>query len=173
MKKIEYNTLIKVLLYNSDTGIFTWIKKGSGITQGMQAGTLHHSGYRYIEINGVPYSEHRLAWYYCFQEWPSEQLDHIDRNRSNNSIDNLREVSNRLNQLNTNRQSKYGHNISANKDKFSVCFTLKGRKYRYGTYNLDIATKVRDFVHVNLINTLNMPSMDEVKEYINEKDSNN
>jgi hypothetical protein len=49
-------------------------------------------GYAYIGIEGHNHLAHRLAWLYVHGEWPTE-IDHIDRNRMNNAISNLRSVS--------------------------------------------------------------------------------
>jgi hypothetical protein len=46
---------------------------------------------------------HRLAWFYCYGEWPSDQLDHINRIKTDNRIDNLRESSAALNQQNLSK----------------------------------------------------------------------
>lgn len=145
---ISHNNLIEILSYDPDTGIFTWNETGSGTNKikGNRAGWLHHSGYRYIEIDNIPYAEHRLAWFYCFEEWPSNQIDHIDRNRSNNSLDNLREVSSRENARNTSVSSKHGHNIYPNKKNFIVQYKQKNTVFRYGTYPLNKAVIVRDMV---------------------------
>lgn len=50
---------------------------------------------------------HRLAWLYIYGEWPIDQLDHINRNTSDNRIENLREAT----------QSQNNANRSANKSK--------------------------------------------------------
>jgi len=155
---ISYNVLYDILLYDENTGIFTWKKPGRNRVVGAIAGTLHHSGYRYIELQGTQYSEHRLAWLYCFQEWPSNLIDHIDKNRSNNSLDNLREASNRLNSINKVNTSKYGHNIHANKSKFTVSFRINKIVRKFGSHDLTTATIIRDYVHNLLLENKDVPS---------------
>lgn len=81
---ITQERLKEVLDYDSSTGIFTWKKNGS-IT-----GTLNSYGYVIIKVDGIPHRAHRLAWLYVYGDTIPEVLDHIDSNRSNNSIDNLR-----------------------------------------------------------------------------------
>lgn len=78
--------------YNPDAGVFTWIKprgRYSAIV-GKRAGALREDGYRQIKINGKYIKEHRLAWFMTFGVWPDCEIDHIDGNRSNNAIANLR-----------------------------------------------------------------------------------
>lgn len=160
MNLVSHQYLTSLLSYDADSGVFT-------NTRGALAGTLHHSGYRYIEINGKSYAEHRLAWFYCFGEWPEQQLDHIDRNRSNNSLDNLREVSNRVNARNRSDSSKYGSNIYPNKSKFIVQFHISGTVYRFGSHTLGIATQVRDRVVFYLDNNLPVPNKQTILAELN------
>lgn len=40
---------------------------------------------------------HRLAWFLIHHAWPNGEIDHIDGNRQNNRIDNLRVVSRKEN----------------------------------------------------------------------------
>jgi len=94
--------LKEVLRYNQDTGAFTWNEKISRkVVVGKEAGSLNRNlGYIYISIEGVRYLAHRLAWLYTSGAWPKRQIDHIDHNRENNSIYNLRDVSHQENSMN-------------------------------------------------------------------------
>ncbi len=75
--------LQELLAYDSSTGFFTWkIRKAIRLRAGDRAGYDHPSGYRYIKIDNRSYSEHRLAWLYVHGRLPSEEIDHINRNRA-------------------------------------------------------------------------------------------
>lgn len=50
---------------------------------------------------------HRVAWLYFYREWPAGDIDHIDGNKANNAIANLRVVSNR-----TNSENRYRANAN-------------------------------------------------------------
>jgi hypothetical protein len=82
------------LTYCPDTGLF---KRRDGSV----AGDVKPTGYRYIGVCGQRYRAHRLAWFYMYGEWPKGEIDHINRNRDDNRIDNLRDVSRSLNCKNT------------------------------------------------------------------------
>ncbi len=48
---------------------------------------------------------HRVIWCLVTGEWPLQQIDHVDRNKLNNSWENLRDVSQAVNQSNTGLRS--------------------------------------------------------------------
>lgn len=79
--------------YEPSTGEFWWTKPGFGRTVGKRLGSrLWSKGKSYIamKINGEVYYAHRVAWLYVYGEWPKGLIDHIDDDRSNNAIENLR-----------------------------------------------------------------------------------
>ena len=98
------------LQYDSGNGIFTWIEGKQGARLDKPAGTKSN-GYVQITYNYQPYSAHRLAWFFVYGIWPKDMLDHINRIKSDNRIDNLREVDNQRNQRNTkgNSRNTSGH----------------------------------------------------------------
>lgn len=52
--------------------------------------SINKNGYAVTQINGTLHYVHRLVWLYAHGEWPSKQIDHINRNRSDNRLENLR-----------------------------------------------------------------------------------
>jgi hypothetical protein len=87
--------------YNRDTGVFKRIIPWKIKKYGESLKTTHHSGYIYMQIAGKKYAGHRLAWLSVYGHFPDGQIDHIDGNRSNNALSNLRVVSNQVNQQNS------------------------------------------------------------------------
>jgi hypothetical protein len=82
--------------YEPDTGVFFWKKPGYGRTVGKIVGSkLWTKGKSYLtmKVDGTVYYAHRLAWLYVHGQWPRGFLDHIDGDRTNNAIDNLREAT--------------------------------------------------------------------------------
>jgi hypothetical protein len=82
------------LHYDPDTGIFTWVKPSFMRPDfvGKAAGG-DVNGYVSICIDRKNYPAHRLAWLYVHGRWPDSEIDHINRNRSDNRIRNLREAT--------------------------------------------------------------------------------
>ena len=111
MKTIDIELLNKNLVYNKETGIFTRIKGSGGKKAGSVAGSINTNGYINIQIKGVNYYAHRLAWLLEHGCMPSI-VDHIDGNKDNNRIDNLREVTQSINMSNKvmSKYNKTGFN---------------------------------------------------------------
>lgn len=109
---LTHARLQELLHYDPETGVFTWkVNRGRNARVGDIAGQLRSDGYIRIKVMGRQYLAHRLAWFYIFNNWPTDQLDHKNRIRSNNWINNLREGSNSNNQMNkgirSNNKSGY------------------------------------------------------------------
>lgn len=110
-KPITPDELHDLLAYDEEAGCFTWKKRrGFKANEGSQAGVFSKNGYVCIKVNYRSYKAHRLAWLYVHGRWPVGDIDHIDGDRSNNRIKNLREVSRRLNSQ--NRSFKSSNSIS-------------------------------------------------------------
>lgn len=90
---ITQEELQALLHYDADTGVFTWKQtKGPRAVKGDVAGT-DFEGYVRIKINSEKYLAHRLAWLYVYGYFSEDMLDHINQNKSDNRICNLREAS--------------------------------------------------------------------------------
>jgi len=87
---ISQSELKAVALYDELTGVFTRLTSVGGFRIGTPMGRTDSYGYRQLTINGRSYLAHRAAWLYVHGEWPKDEIDHIDCNRSNNAIANLR-----------------------------------------------------------------------------------
>lgn len=101
--------LKEVLHYDPETGQFIWLvaraqkPKGSiagAIKKGPASSSQRRWGYVLIGIARKVYFAHRLAWFYVYGRWPVQQLDHIDGDRTNNRIANLRESTSAQNAQN-------------------------------------------------------------------------
>lgn len=105
--------LKKFFVYNPFTGEFTRrLYSGTCGKIGDVVGTPHNQGYLAVSLNTKSYLAHRLVWLYMYGFFPKEEIDHIDHNRSNNALSNLRLVSSLENKQNTrlSKNNTTGHN---------------------------------------------------------------
>ena len=95
---ITQKELKEILYYNQDTGEFFWkISPRYDVNVGDKAG-YNHNGYTRLTIKCKKYLTHRLAWLYVYGEFPTGDIDHIDNNRNNCKINNLR-IANKSNNV--------------------------------------------------------------------------
>lgn len=131
-KKVEltHKYLKEALDYDPSTGIFTWRldrpeyhfedwrgRNGfiSNIKDNLVAGSPSRKtkrnpvNYVVIGLGGRNYKAHRLAWFYVYGDWPEDDIDHINLNTLDNSINNLRVSVDKINHRN---RSRYRNNKS-------------------------------------------------------------
>lgn len=97
----EFCVLVrKMLSYDPTTGYFTWLVSRSKGRAGATAGTRHHQGYVRLKFAGHTVFAHRLAWLVTHGHWPTGEIDHINGDRADNRIANLRDVTKANNQRN-------------------------------------------------------------------------
>ena len=82
--RLTHSFLQEVLNYNPDTGIWTWcISRQGGVKSGDIAGCLlKKSNRRIIRLLGRNLYSSVLVWFYMTGEWPSYDLDQINRDKS-------------------------------------------------------------------------------------------
>lgn len=110
MKQEITQELIRELFEYKNGELYNKIYRSSNAQIGNKAGRLNSDGYCHIKINYKIYKTHRLIFLY-FNGYLPEFIDHIDNNRSNNKIENLREATRSQNGMNKksykNTSSKY------------------------------------------------------------------
>lgn len=97
--------VLDMLAYDQTTGLFYWRKPIGAHKAGEFAGArASENGYVRITLAKQTYRAHRLAWFYVYGVWPSQHLDHINRNRADNRLENLREVNQKQNTQNMSKR---------------------------------------------------------------------
>mgnify|MGYP003663718592 CR=1 FL=1 len=95
---------------------------------GQCASQPRKDGYRQTKIKGKHYLTHRLIWLMHKGKFPDNTIDHKDRVRANNLIDNLRDVTQGINNQNTGR----GYYWCKRERKFLVYKQIDGKKTYIG-----------------------------------------
>lgn len=139
---MNHETLLSEINYDPLSGLFFWLKGGRGRKVFSPAGHRDNAkGYRRIKINEEYFLAHRLAWFYMHKCWPDGQIDHINGDKDDNRILNLRVVDGSLNQQNrrrartTNKCGLLGASKSGNKWRAQIRKPNGGETIHLGTYN--------------------------------------
>jgi hypothetical protein len=131
----------EILDYNASTGVFTWKKRTAKCVRiGDVAGCLEKRiGYMSIGISGNVFKSHRLAWLYVYGAWPEGLIDHINGQKADNRIDNLRVVDaggNSQNVRQPNKRNKSGFiGVIAYQGKWRANITINRKTRRIGDFN--------------------------------------
>lgn len=129
--------------YEPSTGVFTWaslphVRTNVGLI-GREAGALNSRGYRVICVAKRKYFAHRLAWKLVHGSDPQGEIDHINGDRSDNRICNLRVVSRVENGRNLalpthNRSGSIGVAFRADRRKWMAYIRVNKRNRFLGNF---------------------------------------
>jgi hypothetical protein len=132
----------ELVSYDPTTGHFYWLVNRRGQARmGNRAGHQSH-GYLVIKLCGKRVQAHRLAWRLVHGKWPTLDIDHINGDRADNRIANLREVPRAVNLQ--NRRSAHTRSLSGllgvkkNHNGWSAAITTHGKTVRLGTFKTPI-----------------------------------
>ena len=121
------------LNYDPLTGAFTWKVSERKKRTGAKAGCVKKDGYHYVKHNNKAHLSHRLAWFMFYGV-------HIDGNKQNNKISNLRDVSRSENMQNqrlphkTNSSGFLGVTSNKQTGKFVASIRVNGKSVFLGAF---------------------------------------
>jgi mRNA-degrading endonuclease HigB of HigAB toxin-antitoxin module len=125
--------------YDSNTGKITWknppVMKG---IKGKDACSINNN-YHTVNIYGKNYNAHRVIWLYVHGYFPENDIDHIDRDKTNNKLENLREVSRQCNMRNVgkrvnNKSNVVGVSFIQKRIKWYANIMVNGKTYGLGEH---------------------------------------
>ena len=139
--KDELSRLRERVVYDHLTGELFYVRRLSkGGIKVIECKSVDKDGYYQLRVFGVMYTQHRLAWALYHDEFPKQDIDHINHNRMDNRISNLRSCCRRDNNLNIKLRgnNKSGFNgvwFSSQIGKWVAEARLDNKKYHIGVYN--------------------------------------
>lgn len=138
--------------YNPETGDVRWLVSQGRAIAGRLAGHLEkRTGYRRIPIGDKLVMASRIAWLLHYGEWPTAFIDHIDGDKANNRISNLRRATKSQNTMNIGprRDNSTGHRgvylVRGRRgfQKYAVQYIKDGKKITKRCYTLEEAIEAR------------------------------
>ena len=132
MKDIDIKLVNELFTYNPETGEFRNKVTRGRAREGELAGSVSNRGYLKLQVayNQV-FAAHRVAWAIYYNEQPPKEIDHKNRNKTDNSISNLI-ASDRV-QNNANKNCK-GYTIDPY-GRYRVRVTVGGKRISVGIYD--------------------------------------
>lgn len=127
--------LLRELFCYREGKLFNRVQRHSRALVGEEAGYLNTTGYRQIEINGKRDYSHRLI--YIFHNGEIDDglhIDHIDRDKLNNNIENLRLVTHQENHFNRSAKGHYFHKA---RNKFMAYIMVHRKKIHLGYFDTE------------------------------------
>jgi hypothetical protein len=118
--------------YDSKTGL---VKNNKGKI----VFTTNNNGYLKIQMvihgKNIQLYQHHFAYYITHQRLNKEHehIDHIDGNKSNNRIANLRILTHQENMINTSKHKGYSKYLN----KYKATITIDGKKLTIGVYDTE------------------------------------
>lgn len=142
MSASDFERFSQALSYDPDTGVFTWnFSPRIGIKAGRVAGSFQSDGYRLIKLHGKRHAAHRIALLLTEGVWPPNLVDHIDGDKANNRLSNLRHATgseNLQNQRRAHRNSTSGFlgvSIQRRDGKWLATIKAGAKRLRLGTFS--------------------------------------
>jgi hypothetical protein len=131
------------LRYEPETGKIFWIKARKKVVVGNRAGKINKAlGYEVIGFNLEKLYSHRVAWRLYYGVWPDKNMliDHINGDKSDNRIDNLRLSTKSQNAVNSgmrknNTTGFKGVSLDKRRGKYVAEITKDNKKIHLGMFD--------------------------------------
>lgn len=138
-QEITANYVRERLDYDPATGVF-W-RKAPSPAAGRVISYVQSRGYIQISLGKRRFLGHRLAWLLVYGRWPVAEIDHINGDRTDNRIANLREATRQSNQENQRRAPSHnrssgllGASWSKKQKRWQSYIGVNGKKRGLGYY---------------------------------------
>lgn len=153
MAEISPAELARLLHYCPATGALTWLPRPPEMFRteverqrwhddycGKPALTSNCQGYRIGRVMGAFHRAHRVAWAITHGVWPTGHIDHINGDRADNRLVNLRDVTRVENQHNMKMMANNTSGVNgvywrSDRQKWCAAMSVSGRVLRLGNFH--------------------------------------
>ena len=146
MKKLTVEQARGALNYDAETGVMTWRRRADLASwwntrySGKPVTTVNAYGYLQVSLNKERVLAHRVAWLIHHGAWPFGEIDHVNGNKLDNRLENLRDVTSSENHKNMPKASNNTSGalgVSWRKDlgKWSAYIKAGGGKKHLGHFS--------------------------------------
>jgi hypothetical protein len=119
------NDVAALIRYEPASGRFFWRCRRAAVREGQETGLCDNGkGYRVIGLFGKLHTAHKIAWALSYGVWPDRDIDHINGDRADNKLSNLRLADRSQNMENAARPR---HNVSGYR---GVHWSKRAKKWR-------------------------------------------
>lgn len=142
--KLTQEILKEFVHYDPQTGLMTRIKSVYKDKIGQVATDVDRHGYTRISLFWKTFKVHRLAWLYVYGYLSDLHIDHIDGDKSNNRIENLREATRSENGQNRRKPAPFsksgllGATYRKDRGKWIAKIAVNGKRTLIGQYDTAI-----------------------------------
>ncbi len=141
MTTLTADDVRRLFNYVTETGkLIRAVRTSNRIRVGDEAGQKNTTGHLQCRVHGRLYLVHRLIWMFVHGKFPEGEIDHIDGNKENNRLCNLRDVSHTENMQNikkafagskTGLLGAYPHKATG---KFAAAIRMNGKQIHLGLF---------------------------------------
>ncbi len=142
--ELTQNRLKELFDYDSETGNLIRKYTMGGQKPGI-ADTMREDGYLRVSIFGKRYQSHRIVWLWNTGSFPKYEIDHINHDKADNRMENLRDVPTSENSKNmpsySNRELPMGVYLRKagtnrlTRDRYEAILSFENKRHHIGTYN--------------------------------------
>jgi hypothetical protein len=135
----DRDDMLKFLRYDSATGGLFWTQNSGKARKDGRAGTVQKNGYLQVTFAGYRVGAHRVVWRIHAGAWPTKDIDHLNGDRQDNRIENLREVDRTTNMQNlrgpTRNNSTGFLGVIPKRNRFVAQIRVDGKRKHLGVFD--------------------------------------
>jgi hypothetical protein len=111
--------------YNEKVGDLCWkYRPANNVKVGVPVRAKNTDGYYHVGFKRKVYTVHRIIWMLVYGEWPDAEIDHVNCDKNDNRLENLRLATKGQNQSNSHKRDGFTSLYKG------VCWNDRSKKWR-------------------------------------------